>query len=110
YWGLLRSDYASQYQARPEYIFDPEGSNQLGHQEFEQEILAQWGRTTPQLQSMFHGVFLGLSRPDSRQSPQRADCWNADAWVACLEADAKENDNAASRTQYPFEAVSGYRV
>lgn len=110
YWSLMRESYKVQYQNYPDYIFDPEGSNRLGFLDFEQEILRQWNRTTPELRALFDSLFLEVLHPDTVEHDFDAPHWNAGRWVELLELDFQTNGAPEMQSRYPFEMIKNYQV
>lgn len=110
FWSLMRESYSVQYQNYPDYIFDPEGKNGLGFLDFEQEILRQWQRATPELRALFDGLFLEILHPDQIEHDPQAGHWNPDCWVDALARDFTVNGAPELQSSYPFDMVKNYQV
>lgn len=110
YWSLMRESYKVQYQNYPDYVFDPEGNNGLGFLDFEQEILQQWHRTTPELRALFNGLFLEVLHPDTVQHEPNAPHWKASRWAELLDLDFQANGSPEMQSRYPFEMIKNYQV
>ena len=98
---LSRDEYLARYHYAPAYIMDPNGSNHVGNQAFDREVLYQWEKTTPALKALFDGMFMAISHPQAAFDAN-APWWKIDNWLTAIEADAQVNDNPSSQSAYKF--------
>lgn len=101
YYSLLRDDYLTRYLYWPEYIMAPGSENNPGNQVLSMVVNNQWNRTVPQLKELFDGIFMAISDPEAHWD-ENADYWDPDRWITALAADAEQNDNPSSRTDFNF--------